>query len=386
MKLTGSLVFYIGNSVVKGAIVAHESGKPPKILTSRVRELPRFHERDRDHLESKILQEFASLLSDMKNADFQHASKLKIKIHNACVMLSSPWYVAETSVIKIKEQKPFVVTEQLINSSKENIAKAYRDAHKVDVAVLEQKIIRIALNGYPTFEPLKKKAQSLDMNVYTSFARHSSLEQIRLLIDKHFHTKAVDIHSQSLMAFSIISDNWKEASQYIIADITSELTELVSVRKGVISEASSFPKGKRFLERTIATELGLTPEVAESLLKLKNSGQIEPELLKKVDAALEKARKVWLKELTESLSVMSASSSLPSTFYVFPARNVGRIFSDYILSEEYQQFSFAEGEFKVIEVKSADFSSLCASVPGILPDLTLTLGSVFNNKILHATM
>ncbi|HEY1037337.1 MAG TPA: hypothetical protein VGE62_02035 [Candidatus Paceibacterota bacterium] len=386
MKLTGSLVFYIGNSVVKGAIVTHEKGKVPKILTSRIRELPRYHERDRDHLESKILQEFEALLKDVKSVDFLHASNAKIKIENACVMLSSPWYVSETSVIKIREQKPFVVTEQMIQNAKENIAKAYRDSHKVDVSVLEQKIIRISLNGYPTFEPLKKKAQSLDMNVFTSFARHSSIEQMKALIDKHFHVKMIDVHSQSLMAFSIISDSWKENSQYIIADITSELTELVAVRKGIISEASSFPKGKRFLERTIATELGLTPEVAESLLKMRNNGQIEPELKAKVDGALEKARKEWLSQLTEALSVMSASSSLPSTFYVFPARNVGRIFTDYIMSEEYQQFAFAEGEFKVIEVKVTDFAEHCAVAQGILPDLTLMLGSVFNNKILHAKM
>jgi hypothetical protein len=241
MKLKCSLIFYIGNGVVKGALVSNEKNKAPVILTTRIRELPHFNERDRGHLENRILFEFGELVAEIKKEDYKTVSiENEIKITNACVVMSSPWYISETSVIKMNEQKPFLVTDDLLLKERQSIIKAYTDAHKVDVSVLEQKIIRISLNGYVTNDPIKKKAKTLDMTIFTSFARHSSVEDIHKIIEQHFNIKSIDIHSQSLVAFSVIEDVWKDVYQYIITDITSQLTELVTVRKGSLSEAALF--------------------------------------------------------------------------------------------------------------------------------------------------
>lgn len=382
MKLSSSLVFYIGNGVVKGAIVANEKGKQPTILSTRVRELPHFNERDREHLEKRILFEFGELVREVKSDDFTKIIKThSIKIDNACVLMSSPWYISETSVIKMDEVKPFTVTDSLLATSKENLVKAYRDAHEVDVAVLEQKIIHILLNGYPTNEPLRKKASTLDMTIFTSFARKSSIEQIRDTIDQNFHIKKSAIHSQSLVSFTVISDAWSNILQYVIADVTSQLTELVSVRKGALSEAFSFPKGKQYIVSAISDSLKVSTEVAESLIRMKNEGKIDSDLGKKVDIVIQTVKKDWLKSFSDSLSVMSSSSSLPSTFFLFAPKDVLNIFSDFISSEEYQQFSFAEGKFTVKNIGIQDLQPFCKVEQGADSDLSLMIGSVFNNKM-----
>ena len=158
MKLSSSLIFYIGNGVVKASLTLYEDGKQPLIVSSRVRELPHFNERDREHLEKRILFEFGELVREFKVEDIKNLGRYKFSIDNAFVLVSSPWYISETSVVKMKEPKPFVVTESLLRNAQENIVKGYRDAHEVDISVLEQKIINIQLNGYPTNSPLKKKS------------------------------------------------------------------------------------------------------------------------------------------------------------------------------------------------------------------------------------
>lgn len=383
MKLTCSLIFYLGNGVVKGALVAHDKGKAPRVLTSRVKNLPHFNERDREHLETRILSEFANLVAEVKNEDYKKICiGNTIKLVNACVMVSSPWYISETTIIKMKEQKPFVVTDALLNTAKENIVKAYTDAHKVDVTVLEQKIIRISLNGYITNQPLKKKAESLDMTIFTSFARHSSVDNIRKIIEQHFNAPTIDIHSQSIIAFSVIQDVWTDIPQYVIADITSQLTELVIVRKGALLEAASFPKGKQFLVRVVGEKLGVTSEVAESLIRMKNDGSVDSDLAIKLDAALIDAKNEWLKDFSEALTVMSASSSLPSHFFLFSPKDVTHIFSEYICAEEYQQFSFAEGKFEVQALTVLDLNKFCTTDVGVELDLSLLAGTLFNNKFI----
>lgn len=383
MSLSSSLVFYIGNGVVKASVVVNEKAKAPRIVSTLIRELPHFNERDREHLEKRILFEFGELVREFKSQNIKAiaAAGLKIKIENAFVLVSSPWYISETSVIKMKEQKPFTVTEALLSSSRENIVKAYRDAHEVDVTILEQKIINVMLNGYPTNDPLKKKAETLDMTVFTSFARKSSTDSIRDIIDTNFHVKEISIHSQSLVSFTVISDTWHELTQYIIVDVTSQLTELVAVRKGALSEAYSFPRGKQFLVSTIADKLKVSSEVAESLLHMKNEGKIEEELDKKLTDALDSAKKEWRKSLSDALLVISASSSLPNNFFLFAPKDVVHIFSDYITGEEYQQFSFAEGKFEVKNVSVADLLPYCKIENGATADLSLMIGAIFNAKI-----
>ncbi len=384
MKLKCSLIFYIGNGVVKGAIVSYEKGKSPKILTTRIRDLPHFNERDREHLENRILFEFGELVAEMKREDFRDMSVgNELKLINACVVMSSPWYISETSVIKMNEQKPFVVTDSLLSGARQNIIKAYTDAHKVDVTVLEQKIIRISLNGYVTNDPLKKRAQTLDMTVFTSFARHSSIEDIHKIIDQHFNIKTINIHSQSLVAFSVIEDIWKDIPQYIITDITSQLTELVTVRKGALSEAASFPMGKQFLVKRIAEKLNVTSEVAESLIRLKNDGSVDTDLAIKLEEALADSKQEWLAAFSDALSAMSSSASLPSKFFLFAPKDVAHIFSGYMLSEEYQQFSFAEGKFEVQDVTALDLSKYCTNQSGTSIDLSIILGALFNTKIVN---
>lgn len=383
MRLSSSLVFYIGNGIVKAAVVAHEKAKAPRIISTLIRELPHFNERDREHLEKRILFEFGELVREFKSDNIKELAtkNISIKIENAFVLVSSPWYISETAVVKMKEQKPFTITDALLSTSRENIVKAYRDAHQVDVTILEQKIINVLLNGYPTNDPLKKKAETLDMTIFTSFARKSSMDQIRDIIDTNFHAKEISIHSQSLVSFTVISDTWHELTQYIIADVTSQLTELVSVRKGALSEAYSFPKGKQFLIKTIADKLKVSSEVAESLLHMKNDGKIEEELDKKLTDALQIAKKEWLKSFSDSLVVMSASSSLPSNFFLFAPKDVVQIFSEYITCEEYQQFSFAEGKFQVKNITVSDLLPYCKIENGAVGDLSLMIGAIFNTKM-----
>lgn len=381
MKLPGSLVFYIGNGVVKAGIVAYEKNKPPRIVSSRIRKLPHFNERDREHLEKRILFEFGEMVRDVKMNDLRDPAVHNIHLRNARVIVSSPWYISETAIIKMKEPKPFVVTEQLLNNSRESIIKAYRDAHELDVTVLEQKVIRVSLNGYPTNDPIRKKAETLDMTVFTSFARHSSVEAIKESIEKNFHLKSIDIHSQSLVAFSVVEDTFKESGQYILADITSQLTELVAVRKNVLSEAASFPLGKQFLVKVAGEKLGVASEVAESLIKMANEGSVDESLKAKLDDALAAAKKEWLTEFSAALAVMSSSSSLPSKFFLFAPTDVSHIFRDFIMSEEYQQFSFAEGKFEVHDVSATDLLPFCKNDKNVEPDISLMLCAVFDDKM-----
>lgn len=370
-----SLICYIGNGIVKGSVVLNEKNKLPTILATRVRELPYQEFVDRKHLESRVMSEFTSLITDIKFKDLAGA-----KFRDACVILSSPWYVSKTKTVKIDHEKPFEITEKIINDAIASAALEYSEKPKEGVTILEKNVSKYYLNGYPTNVPLKKTAQRVEMSVFLSFCETKTVDLIKQTMLSHLNIHDTQIHSQSLAAFAAVQETWKDLANYVLTDISSQLTELMIVRQETLAEAASFPLGKQYVLKELGSIFNTSGDVSRSLLEMYHKGTIEPSLKSKVEEAISMVKKEWLKPFTNALSEMSAGSSLPSRFILFAPKDAEWLFADFIKSEEYQQFTFSEGKFEVYESKVSDFEHLYNLTAGVTPDISLAVGAIFFHK------
>ena len=379
MSKQSSLVCYIGNGVVKAAIVADDKKTLPTILTSRVREIPYQEFASREQLESKIIAEFGELLKQVKLEDLTSAPVKGYSLKDACVILSSPWYVSETKIVKVEHEKAFEISDKLIKDAIQAAGSSYLKDQS-GIVVLEQNILRCLLNGYPTQNPMKKVVNHLELSVFLSFSKTENIQTIKQMILSHFHIRDTSVHSQSLAAFSAVRDAWKDLKNFVIADVTSVLTELVIVRGDTMAEAASFPNGKQFIVKELGKKLNTNPEVSQSLLRLYKEDTLDEKLKQRFETALDDIRKDWLQPFTKALGEMTSGASLPSRFILFAPRDATWLFSDFIKSEEYQQFTFSEGKFEVIQTKADDFNALYNIAPGVTRDSSLAIASIFHHK------
>lgn len=375
-----SLVCYIGNGVVKGAVVINEKNKNPTIVTTRVREFSYQEFVDREHLEFRIMSEFTTLIKDIKFKDLVSLQCAKFKVHDVCVILSSPWYVSETRIVKIAQEKPFIVTEKLLNDAIASTATDYIQKQKEGISILERNVIRYLLNGYPTHSPLKKEVKHVEVSVFLSFCKTKALQDIKQVILSHLSIQDVAVHSQSLAAFAAVRETWKDLKNYVLADISSQLTELMIVRDHTLAEASSFPLGKQYVVKELGKKLSISGEISQSLLSMYKEKTLNEQLRLKVDAALISIRQEWLRPFTSALGEMSAGTSLPSRFILFAPKDAEWLFSDFIKNEEYQQFTFSEGKFEVYEAKVQDFEHSYAIRENVQRDISLAVGTIFLHK------
>ncbi|MES3005509.1 MAG: hypothetical protein V4664_01030 [Patescibacteria group bacterium] len=380
MSKHASLICYVGNGVVKAAVVINEKNKVPTIVTTRLRELPYHEFIDRDHLESRIMSEYISLIKDIKLKDLTSAACAGIKLSDACVILSSPWYVSETKIVKIHHDKPFVITEKILDDAIAATAGDYMQKQKQGISILERNVIRYLLNGYPTASPLKKTAQHVEISVFLSFCRSKTVDKIKQTILSHLGVHETNIHSQSLAAFTAIKETWKDIPNYVLTDISSQLTELMIVRENSLAEAASFPLGKQFVISELGKRLNTNGEVSSSLLRLYKDNTIDQSLKTKVDEAIVSIRQEWLRPFTKALGEMSAGSSLPSRFILFSPKDTEWLFAGFIKSEEYQQFTFSEGKFEVYEAKVEDFEHSYNIAENVPRDISLAVGTIFLHK------
>ena len=380
MSKHSSLICYIGNGVVKAAIVADDKKTLPTILTSRVREIPYQEFASREQLEAKITAEFGELLKQVKLEDLASAAAKGHSLKDACIILSSPWYVSETKVVKVEHEKAFEVTDKLIKDSIRAAGSSFLDNENGGIVILEQNILRCLLNGYPTQNPMKKTVNHLELSVFLSFSKAENIQTFKRMILSLFHISDTSVHSQSLAAFSAVRDAWKDLKNFVIADVTSVLTELVIVRGDTMAEAASFPNGKQFIIRELGKRLSTNPEVSQSLLRLYKENTLDEKLKQKFEGALDGIRQQWLQPFTKALGEMTSGASLPSRFILFAPRDATWLFSDFIKSEEYQQFTFSEGKFEVIQANADDFNALYNIAPGVTRDSSLSIAAIFYHK------
>lgn len=381
MKKRASLVFYIGNGVIKAGIsLVGDAKNPPALLTTRLRELPYQEFPDREQLEAKVFAEFKELVNDVKYKDLVSPACKNIALEHSIVVLSSPWYLSQTKIVKIENTKPFELTEKMISDAIKTSAADYIQQQKAGISILEQHILKYTLNGYPTQSPIKKTATAAEFNVFLSFSKTETIDKFRDIVLSNFHIRSVDFCSQSLASFIATKHIMKSTPNYVLTDITSELTELLIVRAGTLAEASSFPQGKHFIVRELGKRLHTTGEVSQSLLRLYHENSIDENLKIKMTEALDAIRKDWLTPFTKLLGEMSTGSSLPSRFIIFAPRNSEWLFSNFICSEEYQQFTFSEGKFSVYQITADDLASQYQLPTGVLKDVSLAVGTIFYDK------
>ena len=389
MKTSTSIIAYVGNGVVKGGLVYHEKGKKPIVLSVRKKNLKYYTDRDRAQIESLILSEFENLIKEIKTIDFPKLHNHKCsKPDTALVVLSSPWYLSETNTIKMQEATPFLVTEDLIDKATSNIIKAYK-GDKSEIIVLEQNFLSVSLNGYSVVNPIGKKVNDLDINVFTSYSRADSIKRIEDILSSNLHLHNIHIHSQSLVSFSAINDIYPAVKDYAVIDITSALTEVLIIRETILKDNGSFPLGRFFLMQSIAKSMNSESlDTAETLIESYLAQKLNDETKQKMEIAIKDAETEWLSSFSGILKHLAVNGSLPSVFYLFAPHDISLIFKKFIESEEYQQFALAEGKFEVRIVSTTDTSSLCDIDKDVNSnqdlDISIIVGTLFNNKKLFA--
>ena len=383
MTSSTSIIAYVGNGVVKAGLVIHEKNKKPKVISSRKRVLKYVIDRNREQIETMILSEFDSLMKEIKTMDFP---KLNCPSPStALIVISSPWYISETNIIKMKEAEPFMVTESLLDKATSNIVKAYT-SDKSDVSVLEQNFLSVNLNGYETTKPIGKKANELNISVFTSYIKTSSFNKMKSIIESNFHLHKVFVHSQTIVSYSAISDIYPNVGDYALIDITSAITEILVVKNNVLSESASFPMGRYFLMDSIAKYMNISPEIAESTIDTYMSGKLESNMVSQIESALKQTEKEWLDKLSYVLKNMGPSVSLPKNFYLFSPHDISVIFKNFIESDEYKQRTISEGKFEVKIIDKPDTLSLCDIDTNAISsvDISIIVGALFNNKKLFS--
>ena len=375
-------LFHVSSDSVSAALVVfheREGSIVPEVL-GEVRE--------RFKMESDIT--FERFLECMATA-FGDAGKKIIALkkgapHHISVILGAPWYAAQVRTVRKEQSGELPITKRIIADlvseetrkfQNEEIAR-YEGAGE-EVTIIEQELVRVALNGYETGEPYGKRARVIELSLMLSLSPALVTKKIQSIVGDVFHRHEIYFHS-FLYASSIVArDLFALHEHFLLVDISGEVTDIASVKNGSLSHLLSFPVGHSMIIRAVASKLSLSIEEARSLVALEAAGKLEASMHERLLPILETARSSWTRSLEAALfELASGDLLLPHTVICISLPEVAPLFVATLESDLLKAANITEQSFSVALLGSSALAPF-AITPSTLSN-RLSIDAIFLSR------
>ncbi len=382
------IVLDIGSKSVGGAIFEKSGMGKPNILYTAREPIAFQKVLTGESLLTAMLRACELVLVHLEKYGISHLSgvtKSRYRVASVAAIVSSPWHISDTKVLKLTQEKPSVITKLLVQSLIDAEEKEFEAAvgatpkkSNKSPGVREKKIIEMRLNGYPTSNPYGKSARTLELLLFASVATAQTLEKIQSAAHAHFPEAHFEFHTFSLAAFAAIRDTFKDCEQFITVQAGGEVTDITIVKKGVIVETISFPLGHNTLLCLLDTLcIGHPNCTLEGLIALYLEKKGTSEDRNKVERAILQTKASWLELFNGALSNFSAESFLPKSVFLFEDALCAPLFEDFLKAADSGQFTVTAEPFAVTVV-DLPFGEIFADyASNSIPDAALSVEASF---------
>lgn len=340
-------VLDIGSASVGGAILeldfsANNKKEPARVIFTRRRNtnfegpisFQRFWEAT-----SRAIQEISAELN----------AKSPARLSKFHCFISSPFYLSQTKIVHYCQENDFLFSQSLM----EKITLAETSSFTKDnegsnssilndkFEIVENKVMSVALNGYPVINPFGKKASKAVVAQFLSGGSGQIYQRLRQIIAGQTHGLPTEIHSFSFAAFSLIRDIYGRHSNFVVIDVSGELTDVIVTSEGILKENVSFPLGVNSIVRGLAKRLGSFFDETKSTLVLFEKKQLQENASQKIGRELANLKAEWIKNLKEALATALEGSILPEHVVVMGSDALGRMFLNWVREEKLEGMSLS---------------------------------------------
>lgn len=187
---------------------------------------------------------------------------------------------------------------------------------EVDIQLVNSALVRMEIDGYVVTNPVGFQGKEITVQLYTAFApliHIGALEQVAQQLDMDLLAVAAEPFA---VARSVVGDDSDSTMDAILMDVGGGTTDIAVLKEGGVQGTKMFGIGGRAFTRSIARDMEITFDEAESL-KLTLSNNATPETKKKsLENSLGKTVKVWRSGVELALEEFDSLDNLPHHIYL----------------------------------------------------------------------
>ena len=353
-------IFDVGSGSIGAALVTISRQELPNMLWSVRKPITFQGNINFDQLTKTMLSTLLDVALELQSKGLPLLSKSTGSKRLSDVMFSfaSPWYSMQAKAFKIDKDEPFALTPQFIkNLIKREEQEFYtvtkkkgKEGEKTAMApvLIERSVIQTTLNGYIVSNPYDKNVKQAQIDLVLSAVPsylHDKANEIR----KQLLSRRSEgiFHSFIMPAFCVTRDIFHGNKSFLFIDVSAEVTDIATVHKGTIIDATSFPYGKHFLIREVANRFNTTPEEALSMLSTYLIGDSSPEQADRLRNVLRGAQDTWLSNFMDTMANIAVEAPLPKNIYLTADDDYGHWFKEAITAGDFSDYALSKMPFRV---------------------------------------
>jgi cell division ATPase FtsA len=366
-------LFDIGSGSVGGAMLLVSKNKKPVVISSMRKTFKLKSEID----SSVLMKDMLVTLNDVAKSIQKESGMVPDNVYS---VLSSPWASASLRTIKRKRDEDFTFTQKYAKEIiEEDVAKFKKDNLKFD-QIIDRRVVNVLLNGYPIDSPHGKRVKSAEIHLFLSMSSSGIIEKIEDVIMSTYH-RNVKFTSQMFSDFIVVRDIFDRVNDFIIIDVDEEVTEVSVMRDDYLVGTASMPFGKNTIIRKLASSMKKDIHETKSLFSLFKDGQLHEIHAREMTHAIQLLNREWISGMKSIFRGLFSDALIPHTIFLVSEGASKKWFSNLLDKSFFPEFTTTEDSFNVILGDNRILHDFCDFSSNAQNDSSLTMQSIFINKI-----
>lgn len=274
-------------------------------------------------------------------------------VDDVVVSVGSPW---QRTMLRSHTEK-YPGGKRISNSDIEHAKEKIEGSLGIDPAttvLVDHSIIEVLINGYQTGKPFGKRAHRMSVLGLASAIPISVHDKITNHLSKTFHIEPIKMQSAPALSYVVLRDLFAHEPDFLAAIVTGEATDLLLVKKGVLTGVATALEGVHSVTRAIGRACPTVP--AEEIPKLVDTGMLHPTTAMAVKGAEREAKDEWATAVIGSLADLARKYALPQTFFILSDFSCREIFTDILKRQDVHALRLGEHPFTVIGLKAQNIT------------------------------
>lgn len=369
------VIFDIGSASIGGAVVSFKENTPYVAYSIR-KQIPFNSAVDEEHFIPAMSEILSGVAKDIRQSGLSQKNGEFMVPHEIVCVLAAPWHTTQTLTASFEHKENFLVTDTVMDNLLAQIRERRRSngLEEGGAAPIEEIVIDSTLNGYSTRSPLGKTARRISATFLESSMSKELNTKIRNAIFEVFSSDIpVTFRSFTLASFSVMRDMFTETEDFLLLDVTGEISGMSVVRSAVIGDTLSFPYGLGTLIRNISQRTGSIPEETRSRIKLSFTND-DIATQEEVRTEGERWATLFGKACEE---LFTPESPLPGTVFLVTNPEFGKWFKENIERVDFSQFTVTREPFYTQLVLEEHVDDMCVIEKGASCDTFLAVDALF---------
>jgi cell division ATPase FtsA len=334
-----SLVFNIGSGSISGGIIKLTEARGVEMTHYEKEAIP-FQDEIFIPKHLKSMGATLSLLANKVRSEglkkIHYGEDESFPIQSIFYIFSSPWSLSQTRTIRIKEAKPFKITDNYLKRVISDQEKQFEKDTSQTGKIIERKIVQMKINGYIVTDLYDKLAKELEISVLYTVVPEEVLAVVEDAVSKVFPVDDIWCHSQSLALFSVIRNLFPQKDDFIYLDISEEVTDISIVKDDILISNASISLGRNDFLRSLAKNLKVTEGVADSMIRM-SEREVHDELATlKLSVAMNQAGDKWLEKIFEVLDSLKEKIYVPEQIFLIASADLISLVKDKLQKRDFK--------------------------------------------------